>query len=66
MRVITVPGHLDHRSVDQLAAQLGTWPPEERILVDAHAAEWASPSGFTALPRPGDRRRDSPFPRRTR
>src|SRR5690606_16176677 len=49
MRVITVPGHLDHRSVDQLAAQLGTWPPEERILVDAHAAEWASPSGFTAL-----------------
>lgn len=49
MRVVTVPSHLDHRSVDQLASQLGSWPPEERILVDAHAAEWASPSGFTAL-----------------
>ncbi|HEY3933145.1 MAG TPA: ATP-binding protein [Gemmatimonadales bacterium] len=48
-RVVPVPQHLDHLSVDQLAAGLGSWPPEERILVDAHATEWASPAGFVAL-----------------
>jgi hypothetical protein len=49
MRVVPVPSHLDDHSIDQLAANIGTWPPEERILVDAHAAEWASPAGFVAL-----------------
>ncbi len=49
MRVVTVPSHLDDRSLDQVAAQLGAWPPEERILIDAHATEWSSPVGFTAL-----------------
>ncbi|HET9064438.1 MAG TPA: ATP-binding protein [Gemmatimonadales bacterium] len=49
MRVVTIPSHLDDRSLDQVAAHLGTWPPEQRILVDAHATEWASPVGFTAL-----------------
>jgi hypothetical protein len=48
-RVVPVPQHLDHLSVDQLAAALGPWPPEERLLVDAHATEWASPAGFVAL-----------------
>lgn len=49
MRVVTIPTHLDDRSLDQVAAELGPWPPTERILLDAHAAEWASPAGFTAL-----------------
>ena len=38
MQVVTVPAHLDHRSVDQLAAALPAWPPD-RLLVDAHATE---------------------------
>jgi anti-sigma regulatory factor (Ser/Thr protein kinase) len=49
VRVVTVPGHLDHRSLDHLASELGSWPPEERLLIDAHATEWASPDGFVAL-----------------
>ncbi len=49
MRVLTVPSHLDDRSLDALAASLGDWPPTEPILIDAHATEWASPAGFTAL-----------------
>lgn len=49
MRVVPVPTHLDHLSIDQVAAGLGPWPPEERLLIDAHATEWASPAGFVAL-----------------
>jgi hypothetical protein len=49
MRVVPVPAHLDHLSLDQLAAGLGAWPPDERLLVDAHATEWSSPAGFVAL-----------------
>jgi hypothetical protein len=48
-RVVPVPQHLDHLSMDQLAAGLGPWPPDERLLVDAHATEWSSPAGFVAL-----------------
>jgi len=49
MRIVPVPQSLDDRSLDQLAAGIGAWPPTERLLVDAHATEWASPAGFTAL-----------------
>ncbi len=48
-RVVPVPQHLDHLSLDQFAAGLGPWPPEQRLLVDAHATEFASPAGFVAL-----------------
>jgi hypothetical protein len=48
MHVVTVPGSLDYRSIDQLAAGLPEWPPE-RLLIDAHSTEWASPDAFTAL-----------------
>ncbi len=48
-RVVPVPQSLDHLSIDQLAAGIGPWPPEQRLLVDAHATEWASPAGFVAL-----------------
>lgn len=49
MRVVPVPQSLDDKSLDQLAAGLGAWPPDTRLLVDAHATEWASPVGFTGL-----------------
>lgn len=49
MRIVPVPQSLDDRSLDHLAAGIGVWPPTERILVDAHATEWSSPAGFTAL-----------------
>lgn len=49
MRVVTIPSHLDHLSLDQVAAELGPWPPEGPLLLDAHATEWASPVGFTSL-----------------
>lgn len=48
-RVVPVPKTLDNLSVDQLAAGLGPWPPEHKLLVDAHATEFASPAGFVAL-----------------
>jgi hypothetical protein len=48
-RVVPVPQHLDDQTLDAFAAGLGPWPPTERLLVDAHATEWASPAGFTAL-----------------
>lgn len=47
--MVSVPHSLDHFSVDQLAAGIGPWPPEQRLLVDAHATDWASPAGFVAL-----------------
>jgi len=48
-RVIEVPPHFDDRNFDQFAAGFGTWPPEEKILVDARGAQWASPYGLLAL-----------------
>lgn len=62
MRVIPVPTHLDDRTLDQLAAGLGPWPPEEPVLVDAHATEWASPAGFTALLTLGQAMREAGLP----
>lgn len=49
MHVVQVPAALDDRSLDQLAAGLPEWPPQERLLIDAHAAKWASPAGFVSL-----------------
>ena len=48
-RVIEVPPHFDDRNFDQFAAGFGTWPPEEKILVDARGAQWASPYGLLGL-----------------
>ncbi len=49
MRVVTVPGSLDDRTLDTMAQELGDWPPTERLLLDARATQWASPYGLTAL-----------------
>ena len=48
-RVIEVPAHFDDRSFDQFATGLGRWPPEEKLLVDARAAQWASPYGLIGI-----------------
>jgi hypothetical protein len=49
MRIVPVPQSLDDRSLDQFASGIGAWPPSDRLLIDAHATEWSSPAGFTAL-----------------
>jgi hypothetical protein len=48
-RVIEVPAHFDDRSFDQFAAGFGQWPPEEKLLVDARGAQWASPYGLIGM-----------------
>jgi anti-sigma regulatory factor (Ser/Thr protein kinase) len=48
-RVIEVPAHFDDRSFDQFADHFGAWPPEEKLLVDARGAQWASPYGLIGL-----------------
>ena len=49
IRVVTLPGSLDDRTLDTLAGDLGEWPPAEGLLLDARASHWASPYGLTAL-----------------
>ena len=48
-RVIEVPAHFDDRSFDQFAGGFGAWPPEEKLLVDARGAQWASPYGLIGM-----------------
>ena len=48
-RVVEIPQSFDDRSFDQFAAGFGVWPPDERILVDARGAQWASPYGLVGL-----------------
>ncbi len=48
-RVIEVPPYFDDRNFDQFASGFGTWPPEEKILVDARGAQWASPYGLLGM-----------------
>ena len=48
-RIIEVPAHLDDRSFDQFAAGFGGWPPEEKVLLDARGAQWASPYGLIGM-----------------
>ncbi len=47
--VIDVPQVLDERSFDQFAAGFAAGADAPRVLVDAHAAEWASPAGLVGL-----------------
>ncbi len=48
-RVVEVPTYFDDRAFDQFAQGFGAWPPDARILVDAHAAQWASPYGLIGM-----------------
>jgi anti-sigma regulatory factor (Ser/Thr protein kinase) len=47
--VLTVPPSLDDTTFEQLLEQLAPLPADERILIDARHARWASPYGLTAL-----------------
>jgi anti-sigma regulatory factor (Ser/Thr protein kinase) len=47
--VIDVPQVFDERSFDQFAAGFAGAEGDARVLVDAHATEWASPSGLIGL-----------------
>lgn len=47
--VIDVPQVFDERSFDQFAAGFAGVEGDARVLVDAHAAEWASPAGLIGL-----------------
>ena len=49
MRVVEVPRYLDDKGLDLVAAALGSWPPDERLLFDARGTKWSSPYGFVAL-----------------
>jgi anti-sigma regulatory factor (Ser/Thr protein kinase) len=47
-RVVEVPAHFDDRSFDQFAKGYSAGN-DERLLFDAHAAQWASPYGLLGL-----------------
>ena len=47
--VITVPPSLDDATFEQVLEQLAPLTPEQKIIVDARHARWASPYGLTAL-----------------
>ena len=47
--LVEVAQFFDDRSFEQFAATFAAAPAGERVLVDAHACEWASPFGFVAL-----------------
>jgi anti-sigma regulatory factor (Ser/Thr protein kinase) len=47
--VITVPPSLDDHSFEQVLEQLAPLAPDEKVLIDARHARWASPYGLTAL-----------------
>ena len=47
-RVVAVPTHFDDRSFDLFAKDF-TLAGEQRLLFDAHAAQWASPYGLVGL-----------------
>ena len=47
--VIDVPQVFDERSFDQFAAGFAAAGAASRVLVDAHATEWASPAGLVGL-----------------
>jgi anti-sigma regulatory factor (Ser/Thr protein kinase) len=47
--VINVPPSLDDVTFEQVLGQVAPLPADEKILVDARHARWASPFGLTAL-----------------
>jgi hypothetical protein len=47
--VVQVPPSLDDRTFEQVLDKVAPLPPDEKILLDARHARWASPYGLTAL-----------------
>jgi anti-sigma regulatory factor (Ser/Thr protein kinase) len=48
-RVVEVPATFDDRSFEQFAGGFVAWPPEEKVLLDARGAQWASPYGLLGI-----------------
>ena len=48
-RLVEIPTSFDDRSFDQFAGAFAQAADGERLLFDAHAAEWASPYGLVSL-----------------
>ncbi len=48
-RIAEVPAYFDDKSFDHFAQGFGAWPPDERMLIDARAATWASPYGLIGM-----------------
>ena len=57
MRVISVPGSLDHRTFDALVEEVQA-SEEEKALVDARHLRWVDPNGMVALLAVGSHLRD--------
>ena len=47
--IINVPHSLEDKSFEQVLEQVAPLPLDEKIIVDARHARWASPYGLTAL-----------------
>ena len=47
--LVEVPVSFDDRAFEAFASALAAVPETDRVLVDAHAAEWASPFGLVSL-----------------
>jgi anti-sigma regulatory factor (Ser/Thr protein kinase) len=47
--VITVPHSLDDATFEQILEPLSRLQPDDKVLIDARHARWASPYGLTAL-----------------
>jgi len=59
-RLVEVPTQFDERSFDQFAGAFAAAVPDgERLLFDAHAADWASPYGLVGLLAAGQAARPS-------
>lgn len=58
--VISIPPSLDDQSFEQVFTQLAALPADERVLLDARHARWASPYGLTALLTVAQSRGDRP------
>ncbi len=48
-RIVEVPSSFDERSFEAFAQSLAAGPLTDRLLFDAHAAQWSSPVGFVAM-----------------
>jgi anti-sigma regulatory factor (Ser/Thr protein kinase) len=62
-RVVEIPVNFDHRAFDQFAREFD-FPKGERLLFDAHASKWGSPSAFVGMLAAGQwlREHDQPKP----
>ena len=58
--VITVPPSLDDATFEQILEPLSRLQPDDKVLIDARHARWASPYGLTALLTLAQTRRERP------